>query len=75
MPNVHYENIGFSKIDAAVTAETIDLTITSITPSTGTPDGFTEITIIGTGFPKNLANFNSLTIGGTSVTPTSVSNT
>jgi hypothetical protein len=73
VPNVHYENIGYSKIDGGVTAEIINLTITS-TPITGTPDGFTEITITGTGFPKNLANFDSLTIGGTSVTPISVSN-
>jgi len=50
---VHYEHIGFSKTDEAATAEVIQLNISAINPSLGSPDGLTEITITGTGFPSD----------------------
>lgn len=74
VPNVHYDGIGFSKIDAAVTAENIPIVITSITPDKGSPDGGTDITIVGTGFPKEAGRTFTLTIGGNTLTARSVSN-
>ena len=37
-----------------MTGENVNLVITSVLPSAGSPDGGTTITITGTGFPKNL---------------------
>lgn len=79
VPNVHYEGIGYSKIDAAVTAESIDLVISSVSPTSASPDGGASITVTGTGFPKDaasIAKYNgAFQLGGVAVTPTVISNT
>lgn len=37
-----------------MTGESIDLIISTISPTSGTIDGGTKLTITGSGFPKNL---------------------
>ncbi len=52
----------------------MNLVISSLTPTAGTPDGGTPVVIAGTGFPKSLDSVYTLTIGGTAITPLEITN-
>ncbi|KAM3144741.1 hypothetical protein pb186bvf_003050 [Paramecium bursaria] len=75
VPSVHVNGIGFSLFDASVQGIQQQLTITSVSPNAGSPDGGTTITITGTGFPKDNTRQYSIQIGGNDVTVQSISNT
>lgn len=74
VPEVHDANIGYSLVDAGVTGTTINLVITSVSPTSASPDGGAKLVINGSGFPKNLDRTFTLTIGGTEVVPVSINN-
>ena len=58
---------GLAKIDVA-------LTLTSLTPDTGTADGGHASVIAGAGFPLDKGDFTTFTLCGVSPTITSINN-
>ena len=66
-PMVHFADKGYFHVDkTAVTAHTVPLAISSVSPTTGSTGGGTKITISGTGFANNSSygNTNTVTVGG-----------
>ena len=78
-PTVHFGGFGYAKTGPSIQKIIIEVTISSITPSTINPNGGTDLIITGSGFPLTLdgaqASGLGVTIGATSCILTSVSPT
>ena len=66
-PKVHVSQIGFAD-DSSLSATSISLTVTSLTPSTSSPSGGIQATISGSGFPIDENGDFTITLCGNEVT-------
>ncbi|CAK89031.1 unnamed protein product (macronuclear) [Paramecium tetraurelia] len=65
---------GYIRRDPSVIAALTSLEFNSINPSSASPDGGAEITLLGLGFPKDFSRKFVLKMGTTQITPLTVSN-
>ncbi|CAD8206675.1 unnamed protein product [Paramecium pentaurelia] len=63
-PVFHYEEYGNADVDPNVLPYQAPLIITHITPTSGSEDGGTVVTIFGKGFPKEITSELTVNLGG-----------